>query len=502
MERPKILFALSDNVERSKLETVLRPLDIEPLVVNDGAGVIESAVKEAPAIIVTDMGLKVIALEKVLSILRNNAQSASIPFFFISDRAIDIPNFKPGTDTFLLRPLNAEEVLSRFTRTLESRAGRRTGAREIIGKLNQMGLPDILQFLNINRRDGELRVARGALSGTVFLKDGEVLNAVLEGVEKEKALYRMLSWPDGEFEFVPCTVTITRKILSSSSNLLMEGMRQIDEYNRSINSLPSPEECLNQVSKETVPEGLHPAAYEILRNLSLHKLVRELVERSTYPDFEVYSAITTLITKGLVKVDKKALGSGESIFSIEESLMISDRLASRTASYAYPDTAKVFILSTSPELVEKLLDGCGRVPDFKILSKSFFSDEATGGCFGEVASLKLTTGMEVLLFSVPVVHSMGPLLRAFSSNIIGILLITDTIDSETVEKLVQERDALSGATGVPTVHLCSPGDSPVGPGGFEKSLALGPNDTLWQFDTISSELVSNIFRQLMTELLV
>jgi DNA-binding response OmpR family regulator len=227
MEHPKVLFALSDNVERSKLETVLRPLDIEPIVVKDGAGLIERAVKEHPAVIVTDIGLKVIGAEKVLSILRHNAQSSSIPFFFISDRAIDIADFKPGTDTFLLRPLNAEEVLARFTRTLESGAGRRTGSREIIGKLNQMGLPDILQFLNINKRDGELRVARGALRGTIYLKKGEVLNAVLEGVDKEKALYRMLGWPDGEFEFIPCTVAMTRKILASSSNLLMEGMRQI-----------------------------------------------------------------------------------------------------------------------------------------------------------------------------------------------------------------------------------------------------------------------------------
>ncbi|MCP3677727.1 MAG: DUF4388 domain-containing protein, partial [Deltaproteobacteria bacterium] len=325
--------------------------------------------------IVTDIGLKVVGVEKVLSILRHNAQSASIPFFFISDKALDIPDFKPGKDTFLLRPLNAEEVLSRFTRMLESRAGRRTGAREIIGKLNQMGLPDILQFLNINKRDGELRVARGALRGTVYLKEGEVLNAVLEGVDKEKALYRMLSWPDGEFEFIPCTVAVTRKILASSSNLLMEGMRQIDEYNRSVNNLPGPHECLKPVKKETVPEGLHPAAYEVLRNLSLHPMVSELVERSTYPDFEVYSSITALITKGLVKIDKKGKGSDTSIFSIEESLGISEKLSARTASYAYPDTAKVFILSTSAALVENFLEGCARVPDFKTLSRSFFGGD-------------------------------------------------------------------------------------------------------------------------------
>jgi hypothetical protein len=231
-------------------------------------------------------------------------------------------------------------------------------------------------------------------------------------------------------------------------------------------------------------------------------VVSELVERSTYPDFEVYSAITALITKGLVKIDKKGKSAGASIFSIEESLGISEKLCSRTASYAYPDTAKIFILSTSAGLLEAFLDGCAMVPDFKIRPRSFFSDDSSGGHFGEVASLRLTTGMEILLFSVPVVHSMGPLLRAFSSNIIGILLMTDTIDSEAVGELVKERDTLIEATGVPVVHLCASGDSAIGPGGYEKSLALGPEDLLWEFDTASGELISNIFRQLMDALLV
>ncbi len=500
MERPKILFALSDNVERVKLETVLRPLDIEAIIVKDGAGVIERAIKELPAVIVTDMDLKLIAAEKVLSILRHNTQSASIPFFFISDSALDISGFKPGIDTFLLRPLNAEEVLSRFTRSIESRSGRRTGEREIIGKLNQMGLPDILQFLNMNSRDGELRVTRGGRRGIVYIQNGEILNAVLEESEKEKALYRMLSWSDGEFEFVPCMVLVARKIRASSSTLLMEGMRQIDEYNRSINSLPDPKENLKVQKRESLPDGLHPAAYELLRHLKHYKRVSELINRSTYPDFEVYSAITALINRGFVEIDHESVQTNNGIFSIEESLHISERLSTRTASDAYPDTVKVFILSTSKKLVESFLELCILMSDFKVRSETLSSTSPDDG-FGEVATLELTTGMEVLLFSVPVVHSMGPLLRAFSCDITGILLMTDTTESERLEELLLERDCLVEDKDVPVLHLCAARDRAQGLKEFKQSLSLDSDDTIMDFDTDSPELIVNIFRKLFAGLL-
>ena len=500
MERPKILFALSDNVERVKLETVLRPLDIISIQAKDGAKVIERAIKELPAVIVTDMGLGLIGAEKVLSILRHNTHSSSIPFFFISDSALDIPGFKPGTDTFLLRPLNPEEVLSRFIRSIDNRSSRRTGESDIVGKLNQMSLTDILQFLNMNSREGELRVSRGPHRGIIFIQNGEVLNAVLEESEKEKALYRMLSWSYGEFEFTPCTVLTPRKIRASASTLLMEGLRQIDEYNRSISTLPDPEECLVLIKRKTVPDGLHPAAYELLRHLNYHAKVEELINRSTYPDFEVYSAITALINKGLVKIDHTGTQTNTGIFTIEESLHISEKLSARTAREEFPDTAKIFILSTSTKLVDKLLELCVLIPDFKVSANALASCSQGEG-LGEVASLELTTGMEVLLFSVPVVHGMGPLLRAFSSNITGILLLTDTTGGERLEELVQERDRLVEAHNIPVLHLCAPLDIAQGLEEFQHSLSLDSDETLLSMNTTSPELVIDIFRRLFAGLL-
>lgn len=66
----------------------------------------------------------------------------------------------------------------------------------------------------------------------MYIKDGEILNASIGDVEKGKALFRLLVWKDGRFEFLPKSIDMLPKIQGSFDNLLMEDMRQYDELER------------------------------------------------------------------------------------------------------------------------------------------------------------------------------------------------------------------------------------------------------------------------------
>jgi Domain of unknown function (DUF4388) len=104
--------------------------------------------------------------------------------------------------------------------------------QEIRGDLQQVPLVDLLQLLAMNRRSGVLAITTKAGTGELRLAGGEVIDAVYRRLEGEKALYRLLGERDGHFAFSPGEPTSARRIMSPTSRLLMEALRQVDEVRR------------------------------------------------------------------------------------------------------------------------------------------------------------------------------------------------------------------------------------------------------------------------------
>jgi hypothetical protein len=55
--------------------------------------------------------------------------------------------------------------------------------------------------------------------------------------------------------------------------------------------------------------------------------------------------------------------------------------------------------------------------------RTIFSQLPTGERFGEVARLRLAGGLDIVIFSVPTAKNMGPILKAFSTNLIGLIVL-------------------------------------------------------------------------------
>ena len=64
-------------------------------------------------------------------------------------------------------------------------------------------------------------------------------------VSPQKAIYRMLTWESGTFELEPGgEMNVMEEIQESTEGLLMEGVRQIDEFRNMAKELPSPHSAL------------------------------------------------------------------------------------------------------------------------------------------------------------------------------------------------------------------------------------------------------------------
>ena len=71
--------------------------------------------------------------------------------------------------------------------------------------------------------------------GRIFLRNGKVLHAKIDRnpeLDGRECVYEMLRWQKGKFSFSAMQVDMEDKIQTSTTSLLMEGARLIDEANR------------------------------------------------------------------------------------------------------------------------------------------------------------------------------------------------------------------------------------------------------------------------------
>jgi two-component system OmpR family response regulator len=100
------------------------------------------------------------------------------------------------------------------------------------GQLQQFGLATVLTFLDLERRSGELTLLGDREVGRLWLRQGRVIRARIEGSRRTRkpAVYEMLSWERGRFAFVQTEAEhVPDEIGAPTPMLLIEAARRTDE---------------------------------------------------------------------------------------------------------------------------------------------------------------------------------------------------------------------------------------------------------------------------------
>lgn len=144
---------------------------------------------------------------------------------------------------------NAHQSEAEARRRLEAGAKRQgTVGRPMSGVIEEIPLPDLLQLLSTSRKSGVLTVTSQLGVGRIYLRTGAIYFAAINddfNVSPQKAIYRMLTWETGTFELEPGgEMNVMEEIQESTEALLMEGVRQIDEFRNMQSQLPDPRSAL------------------------------------------------------------------------------------------------------------------------------------------------------------------------------------------------------------------------------------------------------------------
>ena len=91
---------------------------------------------------------------------------------------------------------------------------------------------DLMQSLEMGQKSCQLTIRRGDETGELFFASGQCKDARMGDVEGEIAVFNAVKWPDGEFE-IDFNKTASRETITrTTTGLLMEGLRLIDEGQR------------------------------------------------------------------------------------------------------------------------------------------------------------------------------------------------------------------------------------------------------------------------------
>ncbi|MCL4079160.1 DUF4388 domain-containing protein [Coriobacteriia bacterium Es71-Z0120] len=232
------------------------------------------------------------------------------------------------------------------------------------GNLKDFSLPDVFQLVQLSKKTGVLRIKRPDAEGSIWFRDGEVFFAqsdwnreplgqrlvnagritpsalakameirasephggrrlgqilvdegyitqpVLEAFVQEQiqdTIFDLMRWDEGEFNFeiLPEVVDEDIGLSVSIENIVMEGSRRIEEWNRIKKKVPSMDMVFKMATapgEGTFEISLKPTEWNLLLLTDGTRTVAELARELGKTDFEVARIIYGLFSAGLLEV--------------------------------------------------------------------------------------------------------------------------------------------------------------------------------------------------------
>ncbi len=237
--RLKILVA-DDNPTIMKL--ICRALEKsgELITASDGADALMKAIDLKPDLVISDYSMPVMDGRALFEKLRARKETQGIPFVFLaSQKEIDerLRTVVDGVEDYIVKPFfirdltrQAHRIAARLLQERMAREGAAGG--RVTGRLAEMSLIDWMQSLEQGRKTCSLLLRNGRQECRLFFHEGQVTHAVYGDLAGDPAVFKVLTWTDGEWELDFTNISTERTTTMSTQGLMMEGLRLLDEANR------------------------------------------------------------------------------------------------------------------------------------------------------------------------------------------------------------------------------------------------------------------------------
>jgi predicted hydrocarbon binding protein len=174
----------------------------------------------------------------LVTLFESNPLMEQIPLVVVAheDKEDRRRALRMGLLSVVFPPYDSEEVVLTTKLAIE----KHRSEQRLFGSLEQLSVPDLLQTAEVGRRTGTVTFQHNGSKGTVWLRDGYVIDAEVEGESHGKeAVYTIAVWSDGTFEADFGDHDIEEQFRFPPSTLLLEAMRRFDEESASGMTIPA-----------------------------------------------------------------------------------------------------------------------------------------------------------------------------------------------------------------------------------------------------------------------
>jgi CheY-like chemotaxis protein len=454
----QVLIADGDQKRAQRIAEACRASGLSCQVTSHGAAALETALSELPAVLVAQLDLPLIDGPKLAAILRANPRTQPTRLLFVSERAAAAAR-KDLPGRLIAAPVDPDEVASAVRGLLagleSSVAEAKPGAAAssaVEGDLAQIALGDLLELFQVSRETGIFELTREVeqgrrVQGQLALRGGEVMGARIEAAQGEKALFRLLGWDRGAFHFRPGPVNEPGSIQRPTRSLLREAKRQRDEWERLSSELPTLSSHVTlRIQRAALPNVIHPLTQEVLVILEHYSRVQDVVDRCSYPDYQVLRTLHTLIRRGMLELRRgpdpaPAAPAETRLFAPARVARLREWVEISRPRNAPPRDAKLLVIASDPAATADFVRMLARLPGVAIEER--FGKGAYGADdLARVGRIAVEDGLGIELWQTPIAPRFAPLWPVLGHGALGSLFLLAGPASRAVESVKGSLTAL------------------------------------------------------------
>ena len=181
--------------------------------------------EQAPDLLITDVRMpKMSGLELILAARTVKPTLPVVVITAYGSPEVQAEVHRSDSVAYLEKPFAFNDLLAAIDASLQRRTG-------FSGAIQLPMLPDLIQIYALGQTTGMLRIARGAENGAIWFDRGDIVHATSGTLVGPEAVYDLLKWEGGNFSMAN-EAAPQRSVESSWQELLMEGLRLVDEGRR------------------------------------------------------------------------------------------------------------------------------------------------------------------------------------------------------------------------------------------------------------------------------
>lgn len=235
--KPKILL-VDDEVDYLtllKLKLVSEGFDVD--TADNAEEALLHIARAKPDMVLSDVIMPGTDGLEMLRRLREKPEYADLPVVFLSgrdDNSVKIQALHLGAEDYMLKPVDFVLLAAKIRNVIRRDEKRKKGSAPgpstgVVGDLKNLGIPEIVQTLHLGLKTACVTVTREDEEGRIFFENGRIRHCEVGAARGEEAFYKMLRWQEGPFVIAHGQTTAVRTIEMDEMQLMMEGMRRLDE---------------------------------------------------------------------------------------------------------------------------------------------------------------------------------------------------------------------------------------------------------------------------------